>query len=101
MKYMFSKVLGYSNKVYWYPNEEPPLRIKEMSDSHLLNACAKLEPTAIKWATLQKEILRRRLTPKVVKDPPLSTTMKQHSRYLNLLHSADVLSELDGEEFYF
>lgn len=72
IKYLFSKTYGYTNEVYWYPNKEDPLKVSEMEDSHLLNACKSIEHYAIKWATLNKEINKRGLKALELEKPIMS-----------------------------
>lgn len=60
----FCNCFGEENSTLWVTSDGDTLSVAEMDNNHLLNSCRKLKSTTIKWATLEKERVRRGLDSK-------------------------------------
>jgi len=61
---LFSRAWGSNNNYLWVTKEGDHLKVKDMTDNHLLNACRCLKPSVLSWTTVERERTRRKLLEK-------------------------------------
>lgn len=97
IRYLFCKFYGYSGNIVWVTEEADTILISEMTDDHLLNACRCIKPSIIRWATLERERVKRRLKEKP--DKPFTRPVRYNKNTGVVIE--DGLDFINKEQEYF